>query len=72
MVSERKLKIAKTLGDCARLLNELEELGVPVTLKWDSVSTDFGYVLRGPDNKWSPRLKAGEATRVLVPDDLDD
>ena len=71
MTDDRRERVATALEGCARFMNELEELGVPVTLKWDAVSTDFGYVLRGPDDKWAPRLKLGEAPPVLVPDDLD-
>lgn len=69
-MSEQRERIVDALTRAAELMNELEDLGAHVTLKWDSVTTDFGYVLRGPGARWAPRLKLGEAPLVLEPDDL--
>jgi hypothetical protein len=56
-----KAEVASVLlADIADALNQLEELGERVRIKYDAVMTDHGYVWTDSDGVWRTKLKTGE------------
>jgi hypothetical protein len=66
---------AVLLADIADALNQLEELGERVAIKYDAVMTDHGYVWTDTDGMWRTKMKTGEIPawrlRAVGPDDDD-
>jgi hypothetical protein len=52
--------VSELLADIADALNQLEELGEHVRIKYDAVMTDHGYVWTDSDGVWRTKLKTGE------------
>ena len=44
----------------ADAFNQLNELGERIDIRFNSVMTNYGYVLQGDDGVWSAKLKVGE------------
>jgi hypothetical protein len=63
---------AVLLADIADALNQLERLGERVSIKYDAVMTDHGYVWAGTDGVWSTKLKTGEIPPWRISGAVDD
>lgn len=49
-------EVARLLGVVADAFSELEQGGVKVLMRYDTVMTDFGYVMSTKDG-WATRMK---------------
>lgn len=47
------------LEDLAKTMTKLHEAGVPVQTKFDSIISDYGYVLANEDGSWRAAVKIG-------------
>jgi hypothetical protein len=71
----KKSEIGKALTDVADALNTLYSLGEQVDIKFGIFITDYAYLVYGNDDKWSVKMKVGEApewwdgTPPAIPDD---
>lgn len=49
------------LGVVADALNQLDDQGERVDVRFGAIMTNYGYVLQNSDGSWSAKLKVGEA-----------
>ena len=49
--------VRKRLSEVAQALNDLGDLGVPVSVRYGAILTDHGFVLPGAGGAWEVRMK---------------
>lgn len=59
ITTPRNDKLGDALTKVATALNELYALDERVDIRFGSVMTDVGYVLRGENGRWSVKMKVG-------------
>lgn len=49
--------VRERLSEVAKILNDLRDLGIPVSVRYGAILTDHGFILPSGDGEWEVRMK---------------